>query len=81
MMMPETLLKMVECRTTIAAIILGANLGVPPREIADLVGWKPESVSSILSRARANGQIIRRHPAGRPKTRGIPTAVVGQHAG
>lgn len=69
MMTPETLLKMIECRTTIAAIITGANMGVPPREIADLVGWKPESVSSILSRARASGKVILRHPAGRPPKR------------
>ena len=55
--------------TVFSRIVAAANAGMAPRDVAILVGWKPESVSAILSRARADGQAIRRHPAGRPKTR------------
>ena len=67
---------MMDARTTVTArIVAAANYGLAPRDIAKLVGWQTESVSSLLSRARADGQVIRRHPAGRPKTR------VGRRAG
>ena len=65
----ETVIKMDREPTAFSRIVAAANSGMAPRDIAVLMGWKPESVSSILSRARADGQAIRRHPPGRPKTR------------
>ena len=51
-----------------SAIIVAAQSGLAPREIAAISGWTAASVSSVLSRARAEGQTIPRTEAGRPKT-------------
>lgn len=75
-----TVITVARAPTVFSRIVAAANAGMAPRDVAVLVGWKPESISAILSRARADGQVIRRHPAGRPKTR-VGRRAGGQHAG
>jgi hypothetical protein len=54
-------------RSKVADVVVAhARAGCSPREIAELVGWRPESVSSLLSRARSDGEDIPRSPPGRP---------------
>ena len=60
-------------------VVAQARSGSTPREIAEMVGWRPKSVSSLLSRARAAGEVIPRSPPSRPNSGGS-VASRGSHA-